>query len=185
MQRRVHFNYDLDPETLRSVPDFGFNDELNSMYWEDQTTVWGLLYDQVQKEPKFERIRNLIYQLSIEKYFNVAQKIDSQNEQSHLSCSFSPTKEINLNKNSLTKSPGMKSAGKMLSPTQRRIIENFTANTLNASSPQLSYTEKHFRLKEKYINPITQVFGQKVSSEKIRTAWIRIVEMLLSSKHLT
>lgn len=73
--RKVHFNYDLDPETLKSVPDFGFNDELNANYWEDKTTVWGLLYDQVKKEPKFERIRNLVFKLSMEKYYSVAKKI--------------------------------------------------------------------------------------------------------------
>lgn len=41
--------------------------------------MWRLLYDQVKKYPRFERIRTLIYNLSMDKYYKVAKKIEEQN----------------------------------------------------------------------------------------------------------
>ena len=75
LAKQVKFNGDLDPSVLDYFPDFGFPDKLNSDYIDRDYDMWRLLYDQVREYPKFERIRNLIYGLSMEKYDRVAQQL--------------------------------------------------------------------------------------------------------------
>ena len=56
------FAKDLDPSKLHfSIPDFGFNDSLNSS---QNPNIWNLLYNQIRILPKYERLNNLILELA-------------------------------------------------------------------------------------------------------------------------
>lgn len=41
----------------------------------------------------------------------------------------------------------------------------------------MTAVEKEFRLKEQFMNPITQKLGQAVSSERVRDLWVSALEM--------
>ena len=79
LAKQVKFNKDLDPAILDYYPDFGFVDKLNGENLDKGYNMWRLLYDQVREYPKFERIRNLVYRLSMEKYKRVAKQVLEQN----------------------------------------------------------------------------------------------------------
>lgn len=75
---KVKFNDDLNPELLDYHPDFGFNDELNVSLSSHFYTVWQLLYDQVKKRPKFQRVRNLLIRRTLEKYKQITKMLQEQ-----------------------------------------------------------------------------------------------------------
>lgn len=56
-------DYNIHNKEYR-YPDFGFNDELNH-YSGETYNIWSLLFDHIKFNPKFERLKNIIEQLTI------------------------------------------------------------------------------------------------------------------------
>ena len=73
------FATDIDPSKLRfTIPDFGFSDTLN--YGKEGSAtknIWQLLYDQIKKLPKYQRLHNLILEL-VEKKKQREQSMDDK-----------------------------------------------------------------------------------------------------------
>ena len=64
------FPSDLDPEVrVYNYPDFGFNDELNGN--KTSRTIWNLLYDHIQIYPKYERLKNIIRNMTHQKLLQI------------------------------------------------------------------------------------------------------------------
>ena len=66
----------------------------------------------------------------------------------------------------------------MLTEEQRSLLENYTnkIQTILGKNP-ISMVEKEIRLKEQYMNPITEKIGQAVSSSRMRQCWVGAMEL--------
>ena len=73
--KNIKFNGDLAPEMLdHVVPDFGFSDDLYVQLTGRVETVWQLLHDYIQRNPKYERMVGLV-QMYIQEKIRVINKL--------------------------------------------------------------------------------------------------------------
>ena len=79
--KKVRFNDDLNPVILDYNPDFGFNDELHSQLTGRSYSMWRILYDQVQRRPKYQRIRNLLISRTLQKYEEISKMFEEEKKQ--------------------------------------------------------------------------------------------------------
>lgn len=145
LAKQIKFNNDLNPSILDYYPDFGFVDNLNSEYLDRDYDMWRLLYDQVKEYPKFERIRNLIYSLSMEKYNRVAQQLQERAQNG----SKSPRKRCSVMRPfspvPLRQSVNVRSCQKVISKDKRNMVERYTSSFSLDVGNNLSTEEINFR----------------------------------------
>lgn len=80
-KKKVQFNSDLNPAILDYNPDFGFSDALHNDITGKNHTLWRILYDQVQRRPKYQRIRNLLISRTLQKVQHISKLFEEENKQ--------------------------------------------------------------------------------------------------------